>query len=124
MNNNLRSLCDQIQEDIVTFTSQSSIDITCTDLNNLCEIVVRNFRNFNAEEANVFPREQSFLITDIEFDVSGECQESELREDLQKQWRGTITPPMPEEELADFISDRSGWCVSHLEYSTLTPANE
>lgn len=124
MNNNLRNLCEQIQEGIRTYADSGLTTLSEENLDDLCEIVVQSFREFNPTEEFFLKQEkQSFLITEIEFDVSGECHEIELQENLQKWWRGTITPPVIEEELADYISDRSGWCVRNLEYSTLTPAN-
>lgn len=124
METNLRNLCEQIQEGIRTYADSGLITLSEENLDDLCEIVVQSFREFKpGEEFSSKQERKSFLITEIEFDVSGECHEIELQENLQKWWRGTITPPVIEEELADYISDRSGWCVRNLEYSTLTPAN-
>lgn len=136
MDNNLRNLCEQIQEGILTYADSGLVTLSQENLDDLCEIVVRNFRKFDPD--GYFPLVQekqprSFLIEEIEFDVSGsedgyrapgEWSEQKLQERLQKEWRGQITEPLLEEEIADYISDRSGWCVSHLEYSTLTPAAE
>lgn len=133
METNLRNLCEQIQDGILTYADSGLVTLSQENLDALCEIVVRNFRKFDPDED--FPRvqeKQSFLIEDIEFDVSGfedgywapgEWNEEELQAGLQKEWRGQITEPLLEEEIADYISDRSGWCVRSVEYSTLSPAS-
>lgn len=133
METNLRSLCERLQDDILTYANSGLVTLSQENLDDLCDIVVRNFRKFEPEEKfSLVQEKQSFLITEIEFDVSGfeygywapgEWDEERLQTGLQKEWRGQITEPLLEEEIVDYITDRSGWCVRHLEYSTLTPAN-
>lgn len=134
MDKDLRSLCEQIQEDILAFADSGDYSGFASDtLDQLCEIVVQNFRKFeNEDDFSLVQEKRSFLIEEIEFDVSGsedgywapgEWSEEELQVGLQKEWLGQIIEPVLEEEIADYISDRSGWCVRNLKYSTLIPAN-
>jgi tRNA U34 5-carboxymethylaminomethyl modifying GTPase MnmE/TrmE len=133
MKNNLRNLCEQIQEGILTYADSGLVSLTQENLDELCEIVVSNFREFDStSDYYQTNREQSFIIEEIEFDVSGfedgywapgEWSEEELQQGLQKEWRGRIVGPVSEEELVDHITDLSGWCIRHLEYGAIVPAN-
>jgi hypothetical protein len=59
-------------------------------------------------------------ITDIEFDLTDDCGEyidTEMLQDLlQKAYIGQIHDVNEEDELVDLISDKSGWCVSSINY--------
>jgi hypothetical protein len=127
MNQELRNLCEQIQEGIITFAeSSSSVGITCTELDSLCEIVVSNFQKFDSSELfQPVTEKATFAITNIEFDVSGseygywapgEWSEEELQAGLQNEWLGRIVGPILEDDLVDHITDVSGWCVRNVRY--------
>ena len=59
-------------------------------------------------------------ITDIEFDLSDDCGEyidTEMLQDrLQSVYIGQFWDVTEEDELVDLISDKSGWCVSSINY--------
>jgi len=63
-------------------------------------------------------------ITDIVFDLSDDCGEyidtDMLQDLLQKAYIGQIHDVTEEDELADLISDKSGWCVVSLNYRQVT----
>lgn len=62
-------------------------------------------------------------ITDIVFDLSDDCGEyidtDMLQDLLQKAYIGQIHDVNEENELADLISNASGWCVTSLAYRTV-----
>ena len=59
-------------------------------------------------------------ITGIEFDLTedvGEYIDTEMLQDqLQRSYIGQIHDVIEEDELVDVISDRTGWCVSSINY--------
>ena len=59
-------------------------------------------------------------ITDIEFDLTedvGEYIDTEMLQDrLQSVYIGQFWDVDEEDELVDLISDKSGWCVSSINY--------
>jgi hypothetical protein len=59
-------------------------------------------------------------ITGIEFDLTedvGEYIDTEMLQDqLQRAYIGQIHDVIEEDELVDVISDRTGWCVSSINY--------
>lgn len=117
MEKELRNLCEQIQEDIIAFAS-SGVDVdtfTQSVIDELCDIVVRNFRGLTSPEESSFdPQSKFYQITDIDFDLSGEREEEFAQIVLKKVWQRRVIGPVSEEEIADHISDNSGWCVSRL----------
>ena len=59
-------------------------------------------------------------ITDIEFDLSDDCGEyidtEMLQERLQNGYIGQFWDVNEENDLADLISDKSGWCIKSIDY--------
>ena len=59
-------------------------------------------------------------ITGIEFDLTDDCGEyidtEMLQDQLQRSYIGQIHDVIEEDELVDVISDRTGWCVSSINY--------
>jgi hypothetical protein len=59
-------------------------------------------------------------ITGIEFDLTDDCGEyidtEMLQEQLQRVYIGQFWDVTEEDELVDMISDKSGWCVSSINY--------
>jgi hypothetical protein len=62
-------------------------------------------------------------ITQINFDLTddvGEYVDTEmLQERLQSVYIGQFWDVDNEDELADLISDKSGWCVNSIEYKQI-----
>lgn len=126
MDNNLRDLCEQIQDGILTYADSGLATLSMENLDDLCEIVVQAFQRFSPDESfQLLSEKQSFLIKEIEFDVSGseygywapgEWSEEELQAGLQNEWIGKIVGPVLEEEITNLITDSSGWCVNQIAY--------
>ena len=61
-----------------------------------------------------------YKITEIEFDLTGDCREyidpEILQHQLQKGYIGKVLNVNQEDELVDLISDKSGWCVNAIQY--------
>ena len=59
-------------------------------------------------------------ITGIEIDLTDDCGEyidtEMLQDQLQRSYIGQIHDVIEEDELVDVISDRTGWCVSSINY--------
>ena len=59
-------------------------------------------------------------ILDIVFDLSDDCGEyidtDMLQSQLRKVYKGQFWKVNEEDELADLISNASGWCVTSLSY--------
>jgi hypothetical protein len=59
-------------------------------------------------------------ITNIEFDLTDDCGEyidtEMLQEQLQRVYIGQFWDVTEKDELVDLISDKSGWCVSSINY--------
>jgi hypothetical protein len=59
-------------------------------------------------------------ITDIEFDIDYEDFDQDdselLQERLQSVYIGQFWDVNEEDELVDMISDKSGWCVTSINY--------
>jgi len=62
-------------------------------------------------------------ITEIEFDLTDDCDENidtELLQDqLQSVYIGQFWNVDDDLELVDLISDKSGWCVNSIEYKEI-----
>jgi hypothetical protein len=62
-------------------------------------------------------------ITDIEFDLTEDCGEyidtEMLQERLQDVYIGQFWDVDEEDELADLISNKSGWCVNYINYKEI-----
>jgi len=62
-------------------------------------------------------------ITEIEFDLTDDCDENidtELLQDqLQSVYIGQFWDVDDDLELVDLISDKSGWCVNSIEYKEI-----
>jgi len=62
-------------------------------------------------------------ITDIEFDLTDDCDEyidTELLQDqLQSVYIGQFWNVDDDLELVDLISDKSGWCVNSINYKEI-----
>ena len=62
-------------------------------------------------------------ITDIEFDLTDDCDENidtELLQDqLQNVYIGQFWNVDDDLELVDLISDKSGWCVNSINYKEI-----
>jgi hypothetical protein len=62
-------------------------------------------------------------ITDIEFDLTDDCGEyidtEMLQDQLQSVYIGQFWDVTEEDELADLISDKSGWCVNSINYKQI-----
>lgn len=62
-------------------------------------------------------------ITDIEFDLTDDCDENidtqHLQERLQNVYVGQFWNVDDDLELVDLISDKSGWCVNSINYKEI-----
>jgi hypothetical protein len=62
-------------------------------------------------------------ITEIEFDLTDDCDENIdtelLQERLQNVYVGQFWNVDDDLELVDLISDKSGWCVNSIEYKEI-----
>jgi hypothetical protein len=62
-------------------------------------------------------------ITEIEFDLTDDCDENIdielLQERLQKVYIGQFWNVDDDLELVDLISDKSGWCVNSINYKEI-----
>ena len=62
-------------------------------------------------------------ITDIEFDLTDDCDENIdtelLQHQLQKVYIGQFWDVDDDLELVDLISDKSGWCVNSINYKEI-----
>ena len=62
-------------------------------------------------------------ITEIEFDLTDDCDENIdtelLQERLQNVYVGQFWNVDDDLELVDIISDKSGWCVNSIEYKEI-----
>ena len=62
-------------------------------------------------------------ITDIEFDLTDDCDENIdtelLQERLQNVYVGQFWDVDDDLELVDLISDKSGWCVNSINYKEI-----
>jgi hypothetical protein len=59
-------------------------------------------------------------VTKIEFDLSDDCGEyidtEMLQDQLQNVYIGQFWDVNEENDLADLISDKSGWCIKSIDY--------
>jgi len=62
-------------------------------------------------------------ITEIEFDLTDDCDENIdtelLQHQLQNVYVGQFWNVDDEDELVDVISDKSGWCVNSINYKEI-----
>ncbi len=61
-------------------------------------------------------------ITEIEFDFSldsGEEVSKEYKENLGNSYLNKIMEVEEEGDVADAISDETGWCVNHIDYNVI-----
>ena len=62
-------------------------------------------------------------ITDIEFDLTDDCDENIdtelLQHQLQNVYVGQFWDVDDDLELVDLISDKSGWCVNSINYKEI-----
>jgi hypothetical protein len=69
------------------------------------------------------PETMKLQITDIEFDLTDDCGEyidtEMLQDQLQNVYIGQFWDVTEESELADLISDKSGWCVNSINYKQI-----
>jgi hypothetical protein len=69
------------------------------------------------------PEKMKLQITDIEFDLTDDCGEyidtEMLQDQLQNVYIGQFWDVTEEDELADLISDKSGWCVNSINYKQI-----
>jgi hypothetical protein len=65
------------------------------------------------------PRERNIQVTEIEFDFfldSGEEVSKEYKENLSNSYLNRVMEVEEEGDVADAISDETGWCVNHVDY--------
>ena len=64
-----------------------------------------------------------FQITDIEFDLTKDCDEyidtEMLQDQLQKAYTKTSWDVDDHEDLLDQISNKSGWCINSIQYEEI-----
>jgi hypothetical protein len=62
-------------------------------------------------------------ILNIEFDLTDDCGEyidtEMLQTQLRRVYKGQFWDVNEEDELVDMISDKSGWCVSFIQYKEI-----
>lgn len=62
----------------------------------------------------------NFKITEIDFDTELDDEDSFVSElekaNLERQYIGRVFQVESEDEIADAVSDDSGWCVSSIDY--------
>ena len=55
----------------------------------------------------------TYIITAVEFDTDGD---KELAQQLKEEYVGTSVEVDDEDEIADTLSDISGWCIFSINY--------
>ena len=55
----------------------------------------------------------TYIITAVEFDTDGD---KELAQQLKEEYVGTSVEVDDEDEIADTLSDISGWCIFSIDY--------
>lgn len=118
MNNILASLREQIQEDIRSYAACENPPILTTEqVDFLCYIVVINFDSLYQWYPKFAHLGQVFKIEEIEFDIDwDEDLDSclELQNSLVAEWEGRVIGPILEDDLVDYITEKSGWCINYI----------
>ena len=86
-------------------------------------VLILNPCLINSTPCLKMPDTMKLQITDIEFDLTDDCGEyidtEMLQDQLQNVYIGQFWDVTEEDELADLISDKSGWCVNSINYKQI-----
>ena len=111
-------------EDRVSEEVPIQVELDLTNNTNREKLMNRLLKsNPNITEVTLLSWIMKLQITDIEFDLTDDCDEyidTELLQDqLQSVYIGQFWNVDDDLELVDLISDKSGWCVNSINYKEI-----
>ena len=111
-------------EDRVSEEVPIHVELDLTNNTNREKLMNRLLKsNPNITEVTLLSWIMKLQITDIEFDLTDDCDEyidTELLQDqLQSVYIGQFWNVDDDLELVDLISDKSGWCVNSINYKEI-----